>query len=57
MRLTLGYYYTYKYDSNDMMNIAFNTLEYCPHSYIIIRDDFDYEAVIPVGEIRILNMT
>ncbi|CAD8046038.1 unnamed protein product [Paramecium primaurelia] len=56
-RISLGYYYTNYNNSNELINIAYNTLSYCPNGYIHIYDNNNVDELVSLTEVRILNMS
>ncbi|CAD8050035.1 unnamed protein product [Paramecium sonneborni] len=56
-RISLGYYFTNYNNSNEIINIAYNTLSYCPSGFIHIYDNQSVDQWVSVSEIRTLNMS
>ncbi|CAD8051211.1 unnamed protein product [Paramecium sonneborni] len=56
-RISLGYYYTNYNNSNELINIAYNTLSYCPSGFLHIYDNKSVDQWVSLSEIRTLNMS
>ncbi|CAK72338.1 unnamed protein product (macronuclear) [Paramecium tetraurelia] len=56
-RISLGYYYTNYNDSNELINIAYNTLSNCPSGFLHIYDNDNVDQLVSLSEIRTLNMS
>ncbi|CAD8051868.1 unnamed protein product [Paramecium sonneborni] len=56
-RISLGYYYTNYDQSDDIIDITYNTQSYCPQGFLHIFDENGIDQWIKIRETRILNMS